>query len=170
MGLGETIRKLWLMRHAEAEHGAASGGDHARRLTSAGAMDARRIGAQLRADVRPDWVVSSDAVRARCTAVLVCDTLGEPALHVIEEPRLYESDPATLLDILQSVPPDRTAVLLVAHNPTVTDALNMLCPGTRVPALATAAAAELAIRGAWCDLRSGAGRLVRIIGAPGGVS
>src|SRR5271165_1093878 len=70
-------RRLWLLRHAEAEpHGTRS--DAERRLTARGEAQARAAGVALaRLDVAFDAVLFSPKVRARQTAELAVEPWGE---------------------------------------------------------------------------------------------
>lgn len=74
--------QLWLLRHGDAEpHGTRD--DFDRRLTAKGEAQSRNAGEALRAlGLSFSAVVTSPRVRARDTALLACEALGnEPVIH-----------------------------------------------------------------------------------------
>ncbi len=112
---------LWLLRHAEAADGRP---DEARPLTPRGIEQARAAGAALmRLGVHLDTCLSSPKRRAVETAELACEPLG---VEVVIEPALARAsyDPEGLAAGLGDV-------MLVGHNPTMSDALRVMT-GARV--------------------------------------
>src|SRR4051794_32294244 len=106
--------QLWLLRHGEAEpHDARS--DDERRLTARGEDQARAAGRALAAlQLRFQAVYTSPKVRARDTALLACEPLGE---EPIVTPVLAEGfDVADARDLLLGVEPDGR-ILVVGHEP-----------------------------------------------------
>lgn len=106
--------QLWLLRHGEAEpHDAAP--DSERRLTPRGEEQSRAAGKALAALVVTfQAVYTSPKVRARDTALLACEALGE---EPIVTPVLADGfDVADARDLLLGVEPDGR-VLVVGHNP-----------------------------------------------------
>ena len=101
----EKMKTLCLMRHAEAEKG---GDDHARPLTAHGISQARKAAQWLQEQgIRPDFIISSDAVRTRQTA----DIIG-PNPQLTRD--LYLAEAQTIFDL---IPQDFETVLIMAHNP-----------------------------------------------------
>src|SRR5690606_10283573 len=73
-----SIKRLWLVRHGEAEHlNTRYGTDLERPLTKKGRKVSKRVFERM-ASVRPapDVVISSQAVRAKQTAVLFVEAFG----------------------------------------------------------------------------------------------
>jgi phosphohistidine phosphatase len=106
--------QLWLLRHGEAEpHDARS--DDERVLTERGEEQARSAGRALAAlELTFQAVYTSPKVRARDTALLACEALGE---EPIVTPVLAEGfDVADARDLLLGVEPDGR-ILVVGHNP-----------------------------------------------------
>ena len=68
------------------------------------------------ADVRPELILCSAGLRARQTMAAVLPSLGG-ALEVRVRPDLYTFDSDVLRRHLQGLPDDRSAVMLVGHNP-----------------------------------------------------
>jgi phosphohistidine phosphatase len=111
-------RQLWLLRHAEAEpHGVRV--DFDRRLTARGEEQARAAGvAMARMQASFDAVLFSPRVRARQTAEIAAEGLGEDARAVlsVHAPLAggFQADQA--LEAVTSVEGEQR-VLLVGHEP-----------------------------------------------------
>jgi phosphohistidine phosphatase len=106
--------QLWLLRHGEAEpHDAKP--DFDRELTERGRGQSRSAGAALAAlELTFQAVYTSPKVRARDTALLACEALGE---EPIVTPVLAEAfTVADARDLLLGVEPDGR-ILVVGHNP-----------------------------------------------------
>lgn len=125
-------RRLALLRHAEAMPSAGS--DHERDLAPNGPEQAREAAAWLAAHgFRPDHVLVSDALRTRRTAQLVLDVLATPDAPepLVDQTRaMYEAGPETVLDLLASVPADTRMLLVVGHNPTIAQLVQLVDDGT----------------------------------------
>jgi phosphohistidine phosphatase len=106
--------QLWLLRHGEAEpHDAKP--DFDRELTERGRAQSRSAGVALAAlELTFQAVYTSPKVRARDTALLACEALGE---EPIVTPVLAEDfSVADARDLLLGVEPDGR-ILVVGHNP-----------------------------------------------------
>ena len=154
---------LLLFRHAHAERDAASGRDEDRELTGRGRRDARRVGRFLTAvDLVPDAILTSPAARARATA--------EPALEaggwgstLRELSSLYGSTVDGAIDVLRRNGRNHRTLLLVGHEPTLSELTAALAGGGSVR-LAKAAVAQLAFDlDDWTRLRPGTGVLRALI-------
>jgi phosphohistidine phosphatase len=125
------MKTLYLMRHAKSSWSFDELTDQERPLNDRGRDDAPRIGQALaKRNILPDLLVSSPAVRALSTAVLVARELKYPHDKIRVEPGIYEADLDTLLAIIRALPDAADSVLLTGHNPTFTDAANYLLPGS----------------------------------------
>jgi phosphohistidine phosphatase len=126
-------RTLVLLRHAKAET-PHDGPDFARRLTAKGESDADAAGSWLADEgLRPDLVICSPATRTRQTwhGVAVALAQADPdsaAPEVHYEQRLYDGGRTEMIDLLRAVADDIATVLIVAHNPTVSDVSILLDP------------------------------------------
>jgi phosphohistidine phosphatase len=122
--------KLYVMRHAEAEEQAESGGgDEARRLTPRGRMRTRDAADGLHAfDVRFEVILSSPMARAAETADLVSTAYANnpppqvlPALATGVPPR---EAVAALAPFVR-----HDAVMIVGHEPQLSGLLSLLLTG-----------------------------------------
>jgi phosphohistidine phosphatase len=164
-----TARTLVLLRHAKAE---TPGGnlDFERRLTEGGEVDAGAAGCWL-ADQRlhPDLVFCSPAVRTRQTWHGVSVALaqareggGTPEVRYRQD--LYDGGRTEVFDLLRAVPDTARTVLVVGHNPTVSDVSILLVPREQYEgrdiALRTAGLAVHRADGPWSGTEPGGMRLI----------
>lgn len=122
------IRELILLRHAQAEPGGPGDDDGARGLSPSGEVEADQVGVWLKTQgAAPDRVLCSPAARARATCERALEALGGEHA-IIDDPRIYEATPASLLAILDEQP-DSGCVLLVGHNPGLENLVALLSDG-----------------------------------------
>jgi phosphohistidine phosphatase len=106
-------------------------------------------------------------MRTLSTAQRVCRQLDIDESTIIFDPRIYEADALTLLEILRTSGHNQR-VLLVGHNPGLEDLLSKLIPDP-VPlsangkCLPTAALAHLSFEENWAELTDGCAKLVTLI-------
>jgi phosphohistidine phosphatase len=120
-------RTLVLLRHAKAET-PTDDPDFDRRLTERGAKDADAAGSWL-ADrqIQPDLVICSPAARTRETWQSV--SIAFPAAPEVRfEKDLYWGGPTEVFDLLRAVPPTVRTVVVVGHNPTMSEVSALLIP------------------------------------------
>lgn len=158
-------RTLVLLRHAKAEF-PGSGTDYDRGLTTRGQRDADAAGSWLAAQaLRPDLVICSPAVRTRETwhAVAVALAAADPAgsgAEVRYEATLYDSGRTEVIDLLRAVPDAFGTVLVIGHNPTMSDVSELLAPEQPAVVLRTCGVAVHRPAGSWS--RTEPGSAVRI--------
>ena len=135
------MKTLLLLRHAKAENPRAGSSDINRALNERGKKEAPAIGTFIRKqNVMFELVLCSPAVRARETAELVLSA-AEVTANVRYDQRIYEASPRQLLEVISEVEEDKSAVLLVGHNPGIEDLLRALT-GTGEP-MATGTLAKI---------------------------
>ena len=121
--------ELVLVRHAKSDWGDPGLPDHERPLNARGTANAPMMARRL-ADtgITVDRIVSSTAVRARTTAAAFGAALG---CEVELEPHLYDSSANTLLEAAVAAGTEARAhtIMLVAHNPGITDLASRLSAG-----------------------------------------
>jgi phosphohistidine phosphatase len=142
------------MRHAKSSWRDTELADHERPLAERGRRDAPRMGERLDArSARPGLILTSSAKRALETARIVAAALGYPheALHV--EPALYLADPGAILRVVAGQEDEVANLLLVGHNPGLTELVNRLLPDLRLNDLPTAGIVAMDSTAArWADL------------------
>jgi phosphohistidine phosphatase len=156
-------RTLVLLRHAKSAYpdGVA---DHERPLAPRGEREAGLAGDWLRTHLPAiDAVLCSTATRARET--LARTGIDAPVRYV---KRLYDATAGTVIDEINGVSGDVSVLLVVGHEPTMTEvALGLANPETTNADAAeristkfpTSAMAVLRVNGSWTDLELGSAQL-----------
>jgi phosphohistidine phosphatase len=153
--------ELLVMRHAKSDWDAGAD-DHERPLAERGVKAARKVGRFLaRAEMVPELVICSTAVRARTTVELAAEA-GDWHCPVEHTRAFYGADPAAVLAEIASRPaPPR--LMVVGHEPTWSELVSLLVGGGAVR-IATAAVACLELPADdWSAIEPGAGRLVWLV-------
>ena len=119
------------MRHAAAvTFGPAGMKDRDRPLTPQGRGQAPTMAARIRSLGRlPQVVVSSPALRALETAQVVAENLGLDRSTLITEPGIYEAGVGDIMDALAGLEDRFRHVLLVGHNPGISEVADVLSRG-----------------------------------------
>ncbi len=120
------MKTLLLLRHAKSSWKESHLADHDRPLNKRGQSDAPRIGTLIvQEHIQPDLIVSSTALRARSTAEAVADFCCHP--EAINEVRdLYLAPPMTYIETAQCFPNHLDRVMMVGHNPGISQLLYRL--------------------------------------------
>ncbi|HSG88539.1 MAG TPA: histidine phosphatase family protein [Pseudomonadales bacterium] len=130
-----TQRTLMLLRHGKSSWKDDTVDDFDRPLAGRGKRDGATFGRRLaRRLPAPDLVLCSTARRARDTLAFLIPELVDPAV-VHYEDGLYLASADALLARLRALTGDPQRVLLVGHNPGLTDLVNLLVDGA-TPAIA----------------------------------
>jgi phosphohistidine phosphatase len=138
------LKQLIILRHAKSSWGDDSSPDVERPLSERGERDAPRMGKRLRArNARPDALLVSHAVRAQRTAKLVARTLGVRAEIIETHQSLYLAEPGTVLALVARQDDARSCVMVIGHNPGLTDLANRLLPDLALDNLPTAGAVAI---------------------------
>jgi phosphohistidine phosphatase len=161
-------RRLILLRHAKSAWPDVA--DHDRPLAGRGRRAAPAAGRWLRESGHvPDLVLCSTARRARETWQLAQEELGAHPRTTFE-PRVYGASAAELLDLARETPSSIRTLMIVGHEPTMSDLTVELAGDGRGSALdrvrakfPTAAIAILAFVGRWPELAAGKARLAEFI-------
>jgi len=85
----------------------------------------------------PGLILSSTAVRARETAELVAAELEPPQRRIDRDPRIYLASPGELLQVIAGLDDAIDDVVIVGHNPGLTQLANMLVPSLALTNLPT---------------------------------
>jgi phosphohistidine phosphatase len=124
------MKTLTLVRHAKSSWEHTGLADRERPLSSRGKRDAPLMGQRLAAaGVRPSLIISSPALRAWSTAKKVARELGYPREFLQRESALYLATLYGLLDVVAKQDAGFNHLMLVGHNPGLTDFTNFLSPG-----------------------------------------
>ena len=128
-----------LVRHANAEWPAYAGVDFERPLTPQGLAESRSTAVALRdAGHRPKLLLTSSATRTLQTAEIIATTLGLPDSAVRRLEKLYNAGPDELDAELRRAFATVDTVLLVAHNPGVSELARALTGSATLASFRTA--------------------------------
>jgi phosphohistidine phosphatase len=124
------MKTLTLVRHAKSSWDDDNLGDRDRPLNGRGERDAPIMGQRIvAAGIRPSLIVTSPAKRARTTAKVIAKQIGYPIEFLQHENDLYLASLNTLLDVVMAQENEFNNMMIVAHNPGLTDFANYLSPG-----------------------------------------
>ena len=99
-----------------------------RPLNKRGLRDCQRMPGELRARLEaPHRVLCSHAARALQTCQVIADAFALGPDVAVFDRRLYLADVRTLLEVLADTPEGVSHLMLIGHNPGLTDLHNHLC-------------------------------------------
>ena len=118
------MKTVYLLRHAHAENAPPEGGgDHERPLSKQGEREALALGAWLRdAGISPGIILCSSSVR---TTQTVFHALGKTDGAVFDR-ALYQASAAKILRLIQGADDKAHSLLVVCHNPGVSECADLL--------------------------------------------
>ena len=156
------MKTLLLMRHAKSSWDDDRLPDHKRPLNDRGRRDVPTIGDRLSGrDLFPDMILSSSAERARITASIIAPYLNLPASRVAVTDDLYMANPDIFLSIVQLTDSNVDTLMLVAHNPGITQFAASLTDDAGIDHMPTASVFVVRFDvTAWHEVETGTGRYV----------
>jgi phosphohistidine phosphatase len=155
------MKRLTLIRHAKASWGSAALDDIDRPLNMRGEKEAPLMGRRLaRHSLKPEQIISSPATRATSTATLIAQEMGLPLQDVILHRRIYEAEMTDLLRIVQQLDNRLTHVILIGHNPGISE-LSAALTGLGVQSMHTCGVFAIDFEVAeWSQVEPGSGLFV----------
>jgi phosphohistidine phosphatase len=134
------VKRLTLMRHADAQWKDPEIADFARPLNRRGTAEAEAMAHRF-AELKlvPDLLLASSARRAQQTADIVARELALTARQLRYEEALYLARAQDILAIVQRTGPRVPHLMIVGHNPGISDLAHLLVPASGTNGLATAA-------------------------------
>jgi phosphohistidine phosphatase len=110
-------------------------------------------------NVVPQRIISSSAVRARTTAEIFASELSYDLAEIVVTDEIYGVGTTELLEMIQGFDDELDKVMLVGHNPTVTDLANGLaqCNIHNVPTCGVLVIGFQVEQ--WSDIEDGKGNL-----------
>jgi phosphohistidine phosphatase len=146
------MKTLYLVRHAKAITGNPALPDSDRPLNERGLHEAATMGQRLaQRGVKPGMVLSSPAARALATAQQLAEAMGIDRADIVADERLYNAAPDALLAVIQGLGQGPERVMLVAHNPGLTELANYFARD--ITDMPTCAVVELRFAvSSWADI------------------
>jgi phosphohistidine phosphatase len=132
------VKRLTLMRHANAQWKDPQFSDFDRPLNRRGNSEAEAMARRLiELKLMPTAVLTSSARRAQQTAEIVTRELGLSSRSVRSQESLYLAPAEEILRAIHMMGPRIPHLMIVGHNPGITEAAHLLAPTAHVPALTT---------------------------------
>ncbi len=132
-------KTLIIVRHGKSSWNNTQLRDYDRPLNQRGLTDAKKVGEFILAkEGRPSLILSSSAKRACDTARIIANQMNSIDL-LIKEEKLYLAWIDELFNSIYKISDDVDKVILVGHNPGLTELINNL--GVQLDNLPTASAA-----------------------------
>ena len=154
------MKRLILVRHAKSSWKNPGLKDFTRPLNGRGKQNAPMMGKRLlRSGILPEVVVSSPAKRAWSTARLIASEIHCKEENLIADPEIYEAEVDTLMEIIGNFSGNWQDVMLVGHNPGLSELAGMLTDQTfgNLPTCAICCI-EFAVEN-WSEITHGCGRV-----------
>ncbi len=121
------MKTLIIVRHGKSSWAYPDLEDFYRPLKPRGINDAFNIGDELlKRDVFPDLILSSPAIRAMNTAIIIARKLDFPLQRIRANESIYEASTYHLLNLLRNVEDNNDTVMIFGHNPSFTSLINQL--------------------------------------------
>ena len=151
------MKRLTLMRHANAQWKDPQIADFDRPLNRRGHSEAEAMSRRLlELQLVPSMLLTSTALRAQQTAEIVARELGVSARNLHSEESLYLAPAADILRIVHATGPRIAHLMIVGHNPGITEVANLLAPEGSQQDMATAAVCSLTFdTQKWADVTVG---------------
>jgi len=161
MSMNADRKILYLVRHAKSSWKDPSLPDRDRPLNKRGKRNSPDMGQRMAAQGhKPGLILSSPAKRARTTARNIARELGIEEAEIVIDDNLYFSGARGMIGVLERVDDQHRKVMLVGHNPAMTDLMNHLCDA-RVYNMPTCAIAIIGFdMESWQRVRSTDGELL----------
>ncbi len=124
------MKILTLVRHAKSDWNNTKLSDKERVLNDRGLRDAPMMAKRVvKLGIRPSLIISSPAVRTWTTAKIFATEIGYPEEFLQREETLYLASLNDLLDAVMAQDKGFNDLMLVGHNPGLTEFANFLVPG-----------------------------------------
>lgn len=121
------MKTLILIRHGKSSWAYPDLEDFYRPLKPRGINDAFAIGEELqKQDIFPDLILSSPAIRAMNTAIIIARKLDFPIQRIRANESIYEVSVHELQRIISNVEENVDTLMLFGHNPSFTNLVNRL--------------------------------------------
>jgi phosphohistidine phosphatase len=122
-------REIVIVRHAKTESVSRAGDDFSRTLTAVGERDAEAMGRFLKEQgIKPELILASSAKRTRRTSKILAAAMGLDGESIRYEEKLYLAADSLIETEVMGVPDSVGTLVVVGHNPGITDFVNRLSP------------------------------------------
>jgi phosphohistidine phosphatase len=116
------MKKLVIIRHAKSSWDEPFLSDHERPLAERGLKDAPKMAKRLiKENIFPDAILSSDAERAKTTAIIIAKEMDFPSKKIAFTKELYHASVSQILSEIKKTDESVTTLFLFGHNPGLND-------------------------------------------------
>lgn len=149
------MKTLYLVRHAKSAW-EFNLEDHERPLNERGLHDAPLVARNIKDEIRiPDKIMSSDAVRAKTTAMLYLKEFEIDQSVLILDPKLYDFNGREVEKIVRGTSDDVNCLMIFGHNNAMTSLVNRW-GDLEIENVSTAALTELVFKQKnWAEIKNG---------------
>ncbi len=120
------MKKLYIVRHAKSSWNIEGISDKERPLLVKGEQRTKMVIDYFKEkELSIDLIISSAAVRAYETAKIIAKSFQYQEDRIRVEDYLYSANAEQMFDIFYDIPDEIDSVMIVAHNPTVTNFANI---------------------------------------------
>jgi phosphohistidine phosphatase len=134
------VKRLTLMRHADAQWKDPEVDDFSRPLNRRGHGEAESMARRLiELGLVPDLIITSSARRAGQTAEILAHELSLLPRTIRYEEALYLGGAQEILKLVATIGPRVAHLMIIGHNPGISEAAHVLVPSRDPGGLSTAA-------------------------------
>lgn len=153
------MKTIVLLRHAKSSRKDPHLQDIDRPLNKRGKKDAPEMGRRMaEKGIHPDAVITSPALRARVTAKAVAKALGVSKKGIVARDQIYMAGTEGLMSTIHELENEWDLVVLVGHNPDMTNLGNQL-GGLDIANIPTCGALALEFdTSRWDEIQPGSGK------------
>jgi phosphohistidine phosphatase len=155
------MKTLYLVRHAKSSWKEIDISDKERPLNKRGKHDAPVMGKLMKKmNVQPDVIISSPAIRAFSTAKLIAKEIDYPKSKIELSDNIYMAGSMELFGEVSKSDDKYKSIILVGHNPGITDFLNLICE-ENIDNMPTCSVACIQFEiNSWSKLKNKKGKLI----------
>lgn len=159
------IKKIYLVRHAEAKAYSPGEKDVDRPLTSKGMQEASRLGALLyNSKASLAAIYCSTALRSQQTAELIGDQMRIDSDKLVTHKDLYEASVRIYAELIRSFSESWNEVMIIGHNPVILYFAEYISGQSIEGGLKTCTLVELQFAvDEWMNAPEKGGKILRII-------
>jgi phosphohistidine phosphatase len=121
------MKKLVIIRHAKSDWGDPYLDDHSRPLAERGLRDAPKMAQRLKKrGIYPDEMLSSDAERAKATALITAENLKFAKEDIRFTPALYHASAHSIFAEIKKAKDPVNILFVFGHNPGLNGLISLL--------------------------------------------
>jgi phosphohistidine phosphatase len=154
------MKTIYLVRHAKSSWKDQGLPDYDRPLNKRGKRDAPFMGEVLNDQkIRPDYIISSSAKRAKKTALEIAAKIGYPHNKILFNKEVYAASSSTLIELVKKTDEKFDSIMIFGHNPGLT-LLNNHISNHYIDNIPTCGVVAIEIDNKWNDIDKNSGKFL----------